>query len=183
MKHSQDHDDREMPDASPEESASASLGSLVAPETPSLTNEPGVDETAGEEKGLVGDADGPETETDGETEDGVTESDSSVGFGIDPCQHPMARLTVLVANIPAERVEMRELPGEDQRGQKPSARTLGSEKKFLPIASTGGALSLGRCPAHQWRYPTDHRPDPGVEDRHPLHRRIYERVEEDVETA
>ena len=50
---------------------------------------------------------------------------------------PVPCTGVVLPQVPGERVKVRELPGVEQSGQEPGARSQGAR---------------GRRPAHQWRH-------------------------------
>ena len=102
--------------------------------------------------------------------------------GVGPAQHAIARMLILVANRPAQRIKMRELPRKQQRRAEPAASRALSEQQLAPGALVR-ALSRGRRPAHQRRDTADQRADPRVDDRDSLERRVDAGVQPDVHRA
>lgn len=96
----------------------------------------------------------------------VAQGDAPAQGGVGDRHHAVAPSGVVLAEAPAQGVEMRELPGVEDS----------SQKKCSSIQAASGC-----CPAHDgWDGP-DNSPDPRVGNADPLQRRITAGVQENVE--
>ena len=111
LSHSQNHDNRKVPDAGPEQTSSCSLVSPSPPELPSLERHPAIDSTARDYEAPVCDATVGQTDANGKHQYRISQCDAAVHSGVHPCCHAIASVLVLVAYSPAERIEVGKLPG------------------------------------------------------------------------
>ena len=122
MEHSEAEHPRQVPDTSPEQAPRGPRSTEQSVELPGLADEPGVNATACNEEGLICDADGGETDADGKTQEGVSESDAGVECRVAPRHHLVSCRAVFTGDGGGQGVKMRELPGEEQCGEKPASR-------------------------------------------------------------
>lgn len=98
----------------------------------------------------------------------ITQGDPSSQFGVRNRHHPVSGFRIICSEVPAQGVEVRELPGVENAAQKNGARVNGARDG---------------SPAHNRWYSSNNRTNPSVGNRSPFQRSVDSRVEEDVETS
>ena len=122
-------------------------------------------------------------------EDDVPQRDEPVLRRVEHREHPVTALRVRGAHKVRERVEVRELPREHQREQRPRRERVVQCRCCCCFCQRWGKVeresaweegAADGCPAHEGRDCTDDGADPGVPDRAAFHPGVRPRVERDV---
>lgn len=171
-----------MPDTGPEQPARAATMPIQPPKLDRLAYEPQVDWQARHGKRPLRHAGGAQRDAERDKHQAVAERDAGVALRVCPREHAQARSLVLLADAPAQSVEVRELPREEQAREKPAAEggAVGGEEELTPGAVAGGRLAGGGGPAHERGDATDHGADPSVECRDALERSVDTGIEDNV---
>lgn len=182
LRHSQHHDNGEMPHAGPKQAPRGALVAVVLPELPRLVGHPAIDHARRGDVTRVRDACETEADAHREHEQSVSQRDAAVARRVDPRQHAVSRGAVLVADAPGQGVEVRKLPCEEQRSAQPASRASLAKQQLRPCPVVG-VLARRGGPAHQRRQAADHSTNPRVEHGNAFQRRVDGGVEDNVGEA